>query len=108
MSYITDELLEETEEYIHEAAERLFNEYSLLESFHWEQGFDEEGDQHCAEDFEVNDGAYYGEDRLWRHNVCNQLRWAFDSLESENLLALYGKNVRVTVTRDGTEITTLG
>jgi len=103
-----DELLDTTEEFIRETANGLFDSYSLLESFYWKQGYNEEGGQFCAEEFGINDGAYYGGDGLWRYNVCNQLRWAFDNLEPENLLVLYGRNVRVTVTRDGTEITTLG
>lgn len=108
MSYITDEILDATDEFIRETAEGLFDTYPLLESFYWEQGYDEDGNQFCSEEFEVNDGAYYGEDRMWRHDVCNQLRWAFDTLEPENLLTLYGKNVRVTVTRDEIETTSLG
>lgn len=108
MTFIDDQVLEATEEYLQELSEELFESQPLLESFGWDQGIDGDEQSFAAEEFFINNGSYFGEDRLWREDICNRLRWAFDLVDVDHLIHLYGKNVRVTVTRYETEVTSLG
>jgi len=103
MNYISDKILEATEEFIQETAVELFEVFPLLESFSWTQGYIDSA-PFCAEEFVINEGSYHGADSRWQQNVSNQLRWAFDVLEPINLLSAYGSNMCITITRNETNI----
>ena len=91
------------EEAISVLSEDLFNEFSMLESFSWIQYINEDGDfQVESNDFTINEEAYWGENSIWKQDVSNYLRNAFDEFAPEDLQNLYGSNVKVTITRDET------
>ena len=101
---ITDMILEASGEFVRETADALFEANPLLESFSWIQGYGEERDEIFAEEFLINEDSYHSGDREWRLGICNQLRWAFDTLEPTHLMALYGRNMKVKVIRDEIEV----
>jgi hypothetical protein len=107
MDYITEQILDAAGEFVKETADTLFEANPLLESFSWIQGYGEDHTEIFAEEFLINEESYHSVNREWQLGICNQLRWAFDTLEPTHLMALYGKNMKIKVTRDEIEITSV-
>ena len=89
------------EDTIYKASKDLFEEFPLLESVSWVQYINEENDFIVeSDDFTINEESYWGENAIWKRDVNNYLKNIFDDLVQEDLQALFGSNVKITITRN--------
>lgn len=86
---------------IEEISQCLFEKFPLLESISWVQYVNED-DEFIVEtdDFTINGESYWGENYIWKQDVSNYLRNAFDEIAPEDLKDLFGNDVQVTITRN--------